>query len=180
MYFSESGKENTQKTIELALQTAKERGIRNIVIASNTGFSAMFLAESGLNVVCVTHTNGFAEKGKNELPIETRAALTEKGIKVLTASHVLSGAERALSTKFGGIYPIEIMAHTLRMLGQGVKVCVEIATMSLDAGLIPYGEKIIAIGGTVSGADTAVIITPSHAQYILETKIHEIICKPEL
>jgi hypothetical protein len=180
MYFSETGKANTEKTIELALQTAKKRGIENIVIASNTGYSAMFLAGSGLNVVCVTHVNGFSEKGKNELPVETRAELTEKGITVLTASHVLSGAERALSTKFGGIYPIEIMAHTLRMFGQGVKVCVEIATMSLDAGLIPYGEKIIAIGGTINGADTAVIITPAHAQYILETKIHEIICKPEL
>lgn len=44
---------------------------------------------------------------------------------------------------------MEIIANTLRMFGQGVKVCVEVATMALDAGLIPYGEDVIAAG--VSG-----------------------------
>jgi len=91
---------------------------------------------------------------------------------------VPSGAERGMSKTFGGAYPVEIIAHTLRMFGQGTKVCVEVAIMALDAGLIPYGEPIIAIGGTGQGADTAVIITPSHASGIFETKIHEIICKP--
>jgi len=33
------------------------------------------------------------------------------------------------------------------MLGQGVKVAVEVAGMALDAGLIPFGEEIIALGG---------------------------------
>ncbi len=64
------------------------------------------------------------------------------------------------------------------MLSNGTKVCVEVSVMALDAGLIPYGEPIIAIGGTGKGSDTAVIITPSHASSIFETKIHEIICKP--
>ncbi|MCL2055605.1 MAG: hypothetical protein FWH02_00105 [Oscillospiraceae bacterium] len=178
MYFEKPGKENTRKTIELALKTAKERGIGHIVIASNTGESAMPLANNGVNVVCVTHVCGFSEKGKNELSEENRAALQKSGVNVLTASHVLSGVERGLSTKLGGVYPAEIMAHTLRMFGQGTKVCVEISIMALDAGLIPYGEKIIAIGGTGRGADTAVIITPAHAQNVLETRVHEFICKP--
>jgi len=64
------------------------------------------------------------------------------------------------------------------MLGQGVKVCVEISVMALDAGLIPYGEPVIAVGGTGRGADTAVIIKPAHAKDILSTRIQEIICKP--
>jgi hypothetical protein len=114
------------------------------------------------------------------MPEDVRRQLMESGIKVLTTTHVLSGAERAMSRKFGGTYPVEIMAHTLRMLGQGVKVCVEIAVMALDAGLIPYGQPVIAIGGTGRGADTAVILTPSHASSILDTRIHEIICKPYL
>jgi hypothetical protein len=107
-----------------------------------------------------------------------RQQLITSGIKVLTTTHVLSGAERGLSRKFGGTYPVEIMAHTLRMFGQGVKVCVEISVMALDAGLIPYGQPVIAVGGTGEGADTAVILTASHASSILETRIHEIICKP--
>ncbi len=112
------------------------------------------------------------------MPQEKRAYLTEKGMRVLTASHVLSGVERGISSQASGMYPAEIMSHTLRMFGQGVKVCVEIATMALDAGFIRYGEKIIAIGGTQQGADTAVILTPAHANEIFRTYINEIICKP--
>jgi len=178
MYFTEPGKVNTQATVEQALFAAEQRGITHIITASNSGESAISLTECGLNVVCVTHVFGFTENGKNEMSKEVRAVLQRKGINVLTATHLLSGAERGLSAKFNGVYPVEIMAHTLRMFGQGVKVCVEIAIMALDAGVIPYGEKIIAIGGTIRGADTAIILTPSHAQYILETQIHEIICKP--
>ena len=50
--------------------------------------------------------------------------------------------------------------------------------MALDTGLIPYGEDIIAIGGSTRGADTAVIMRPAHANNVLDTKINEIICKP--
>jgi len=109
---------------------------------------------------------------------EIRRELIEAGVKVLTTTHVLSGAERGISRKFRGIYPVEIMAQTLRMLGQGTKVCVEIATMALDAGMIPYGEDIIAVGGSNSGADTAVILRPAHAADIFDTWISEILCKP--
>jgi len=179
MYFEEKGVENTETTLKLAIETAHNRGIKHLVVASNSGETVLKIEQSNhMNIVCVTHVNGFEEPGLNELPDEIRKELQDKGVKVLTTTHVLSGAERGLSKRFGGINPVEIIAHSLRMMGQGTKVCVEIATMALDSGLIPYGEPIIAVGGTIEGADTAVIITPSHASRILDTKIHEIICKP--
>jgi hypothetical protein len=109
---------------------------------------------------------------------ETKRRLEEGGIKVLTATHLLAGVDRALKNKFNGIYPAEIIAYTLRILGQGVKVGVEIACMALDAGLIPYGEDVITIAGSGKGADTALVIRPAHSNYFFETKIKEIICKP--
>lgn len=179
MYFAEEGKINTGKVAELVIDTALKRGIGHIVVASCSGETAgFFKGLDATNVVCVTHANGFAEKGKNEMPEEVRHELLNSGIKVLTTTHVLSGAERGISKKFGGAYPVEIIAHTLRMLGQGVKVCVEIAVMTLDAGLIPFGEPVIAVGGSGEGADTAVILVPSHAAGIFDTRIREIICKP--
>jgi hypothetical protein len=60
-----------------------------------------------------------------------------------------------------------------------MKVCFEIAVMALDSGLIPYGEVIIAIGGTMKGADTAIILNPVHLQNISETNIKEIILYAE-
>ncbi|MDL2263938.1 hypothetical protein LJC31_04720 [Synergistaceae bacterium OttesenSCG-928-I11] len=178
MYFSEKGKSNTRQTIDLAVKTAKERNIGQIVVASNTGETAEKLLDCGVNVVCVTHAYGYKEKGENEMPREMRAKLIEKGMDVYTSSHVLSGVERGISNHAKGMYPAEIMSYTLRMFGQGVKVCVEISTMALDAGLIPYGEKIVAIAGTQRGADTAVILTPAHANEIFRTYFHEILCKP--
>ena len=179
MYFDKPGKANTEKTIELALSAAEKQNIKHIVVASHTGFTAGKL--TGLddyNVVCVTGANGAREKGKNSMDETTKKALTEGGVRLVTASHVLSGVERGISTKTGGMYPAEIMAFTLRMLSQGIKVCVEIAIMALDADTIPLGEAVVAIGGTGNGADTAVVITPSHAASVFETKLHEIICKP--
>lgn len=178
MYWKSAGPAHTEKTVELALQKAKEYGIDTIVVASCSGKTAELAAGKAKNVVCVTHVDGFAKPGTNEMTVEARTKLTEKGVKLLTTTHVLSGAERGISKKFSGAYPVEIIAHTLRMLGQGTKVCVEIAVMALDAGLIPYGENVIAVGGTGKGVDTAVVIRPAHASAIFDTQIAEIICKP--
>lgn len=179
MYFNEKGKVNTNKCVELAIKTAVDRKIEYVVVASNSGNTAkLFSGKENLNIVCVTHAYGFSEPDKSEISQDALEELKAKGIKVLSTTHVLSGAERGISRKFGGVSPVEVMAYTLRMFGQGTKVCVEVAVMALDAGLIPYGEEIIAVGGSGHGADTAVIISPEHANNILDTKIREIICKP--
>ena len=177
--FEKPGRENSAETLRIALETARSRGIRHIVVPTNTGESAMFFQDCGdLNVVCVTHANGFRKPGELEMPMQRVRELESHGIKVLTTSHVLSGAERALSSKFGGVGPVEMIAHTLRMFGQGMKVCVEIAVMALDAGLIPFMEPVVALGGTGVGVDTAVILKASHASSILDTRVCEVLCKP--
>ncbi|GIM30155.1 hypothetical protein CPJCM30710_28210 [Clostridium polyendosporum] len=179
MYFNEKGKINTKKCVELAIKAAKDRNIKHIVVATSSGNTAkLFKDVKDINIVCVTHAYGFGNPGENEISAETIDELKSAGFKVVTTTHVLSGAERGISRKFGGVNPVEIMAHTLRMFGQGTKVCVEIAVMALDSGCIPYGEEIIAVGGSAEGVDTAVVIRPAHANNILDTKVNEIICKP--
>lgn len=181
MYWDTSGKQNTEKTLEVVKRTIKERDIKHVVVASSTGYTAKLFSEAnlGANLVCITHVVGFEAPGKMQFPEKLRQKLISSGVKVHTATHVLSGVERAISRKFSGAYPVEIMAHTLRMLGQGTKVCVEIAVMALDAGLIPYGEDIIAVGGSSEGADTALLMKPSHGSSIFDTWISEILCKPK-
>ena len=178
MIFSTSGPSQTDSAIALARAEVAKRGIRYVVVASNTGQTARLLQDCGAQVVCVTHAQGFAQPGENEMSAATRQALTQAGMRVLTTTHILSGVERGLSRTFGGIYPAEIMAATLRMFGQGTKVAVEIAVMALDAGMIPHGEPVLAIGGTGRGADTVLLLQPAHAAHVLDTRILEIICKP--
>ena len=63
------------------------------------------------------------------------------------------------------------------MLGQGIKVCVEIVVMASDAGLIPP-EDVIAVAGTGKGADTAVILKADSSNHFFQIKIREILAKP--
>ena len=184
MYFNSPGPENTGETVKIAIREAKERQVSHIVVASNTGETVLALAAEAQKqgyegkFICVPHVYGFKENGKNELSDESRKELEKQGIQVCIAAHTLSGAERCLSRKFQGVYPVEIIAHTLRMFGQGMKVCVEIGAMALDAGLVPWGQPIIALGGSGRGADTAAILSPAYSSAILDTKVHEILCKP--
>jgi hypothetical protein len=61
-----------------------------------------------------------------------------------------------------------------------MKVCVEIVLMAADAGLINVDREVIAIGGTSSGADTAIVVKPSHSMTFREFEIREIISKPRI
>ena len=181
-YFDKPGKENTAQTVELALAAAKDAGIQTIVVASGTGYTARYFkdaAQAGMHIVVVTHANGYRQPGDQELEPAVRQELEAVGMKVVTTTHVLSGAERGISTRFGGAYPVEIMAHTLRMFGQGTKVCVECAVMALDCGAIAPGP-VLCVAGTGGGADTAWILRPAHAQDILSTKLDRLVCKPIL
>jgi hypothetical protein len=174
-----TGPGNSEATVQAAAQRAEELGIREVVVASASGKTAVLAMKSfkGCKVVVVTHHVGFAEPWKLEMSERVASGLTEHGASIVTATHVLSGIERAFTGKFQGIYPSQVVAETLRLFGQGVKVCVEISVMAADAGKLS-GGPVVAIGGTGSGADTAVVLTPAHANRFLELRIHEIICKP--
>jgi hypothetical protein len=72
----------------------------------------------------------------------------------------------------------EIMAYTLRIFGEGMKVACEISLMAADAGLIRTGEPTVAIAGSGRGADTAIVLTAANAQAFFEMKVMEVLCKP--
>jgi hypothetical protein len=180
MHWDQAGAINTEGTIQLAINRAIELGIRHLVVASCSGENIKKILEknTNLNIVGVTHHVGFAGPGVDEMSSHTREELQARGVKLLTTTHLLAGVDRAIRTKFGGVYPAEIMAQTLRIFGQGVKVAVEIASMALDAGLIPYGEDIVSIGGSAQGADAALLIRPAHSNKFFQTEVREIICMP--
>ncbi len=180
VYFETPGKQNTKAVLELAKNYAQAEGISDIVVASTTGETGVKASKvfKGFSVVVVSHHVGFREPGVWELKKENRRKILENGAKILTATHALSGVERAVRKKFGTIMPLEIMAHTLRLLGEGPKVCVEITIMATDAGLIPVDREVIAIGGTGRGADTALVIKPATASRFFDLEIREIIAKP--
>ena len=180
VYFDSAGRHNTDVVLKLAKEYAEAEGIGDIVVASTTGETGAKAAQmfKGLNVVVVTHHVGFREPGVNELKEELRQQISGTGAKILTATHALSSVERAVRKRFGTLQPLELIANALRLMGEGVKVCVEIVVMAADAGLIPIDKDVIAIGGTGRGADTAMVIKPANASTFFNLKIRETIAKP--
>ena len=179
-YFDQPGLDNTEEVLRRAKERADELGIRAIVVASTrgeTGAKASVLFR-GFNVVVVTHCTGFGEPGVQELTEENRQTIEKNGGRILTGTHALMNVERAIRTRFGTAYPTEIVAQTLRLFGEGMKVAVEIVTMAADAGLIPIDHEVLSIGGTDRGADTAIIVQPANSAKIFDMTIEEIVAKP--
>ncbi|MGB5925556.1 MAG: hypothetical protein WBH01_05620 [Dehalococcoidia bacterium] len=126
----------------------------------------------------VTHANGFPAPDVQELTQQNRARILEKGGIVLTATHAFGGVGRAVRRRFNTYQVDEIIAQTLRVFGQGAKVACEIVLMAADAGLISTAEEVVSIGGTGSGADTALVVKPAHTHDFFELKVREVVGKP--
>ena len=175
--------ENTAPTLTLAIDKAKELSC-DIILSTTSGASALTAlamakdAEFTGKLIVITHVYGMREPGMNSLSDDDRQTLEDGGVAVVTAGHAFGGIERAISGKYSGVYPVEIMAQTLKMLSAGVKVCVEIGAMALDAGKAAHDRPSVVIGGTGRGLDTVCVMTPGYSSKIFDTKIHEILCKP--
>jgi len=178
--FERPGPVNTEKTLSIAIHEAGERGIRHLVVASTFGDTGVLCARriqgTDLKLVVVAHNTGFKAAGIQEFDPEKRKEIESLGGTILFGTMVLRSLGTAIRGKMGGSEQ-DLVAHTLRILGQGVKVCAEIAAMAADAGLIPI-EDIIAVAGTGRGADTAAIIYPQPSNLFFDMKVREFLAKP--
>jgi len=181
-YFEKTGLDNTEETIKLAYERAVELGIRDIVVASTHGGTALkaiqTFSDPKFNIVSVSICEGYKSEGW-AMSKEEREKLQVKGVKVLTSVHALGDdVSSAFTEKFGGKSFNEVVAQTLYRFCQGMKVCVEVVLMATDAGLIGVDEEVIAIAGTGEGADTAIVVQPTYPRRFLDLMIKEIIVKP--
>lgn len=181
-YYENKGQINTSETLRLAYDRAVELNIRDIIISSTHGGTVLqavdIFKNSKFNIIAVTISEGYKDKGWT-MTTEERTSLIKKGITIFTGTHALSGdVNTAFTQKFGGKSINEIIAQTLYLFSQGMKVCVEIVLMVADAGLISMDKEVISIGGTGGGADTAIVVKPAYPRKFLELKIREILAKP--
>jgi len=179
--FLQGGPQNTVECLELVKSAALERGISHVVVASTSGKTGMeaarILKDVGLHLTVVTHNTGFREPGEQEMSPQTKKALEGEGVIVYTGTMVLRGLGTAIK-ELQGYSQQDLVSNTLRMLGQGIKVCVEMAAMLADAGVVPI-QDIIAVAGTRQGADTAVVVYPQPSNRFFHMKVREILAKPK-
>ena len=70
-------------------------------------------------------------------------ALEARGIAVHTVTHAFGGLSRAMRSKFNTHVIGDIVANTLRIFGQGMKVAVEITLMAADCGAVRTDETVV-------------------------------------
>jgi len=183
VYFEFGGRHNTEATLKLARERAEKRGIKNVVLASITGFSAEKALEIFKDTDIKLTIVGIKGAGFPEFPKDLQERLRRLGHNFCYASDV--------QYEFPGQ-----VQDALRRFCEGLKVCVEVALVAADAGYVKPGEEIIAIGGTGmlgyekgGGLDTAIVIEAVKSKDFLQLesifgmkekrrRIREIICKP--
>jgi hypothetical protein len=182
VYFERPGPENTDRVLEIARRRAEELGIGTILVATTRGETGVRATRAfpDRRVIAVTHVTGFQEPNTQELEPVHRAEMERLGARILTATHALGGAGRAIRKKLGTYQVDEVIAYTLRLFGEGMKVAIEIALMAADAGLVRTDEEAISIAGTGQGADTAIVLRPANTHRLLDLRVLEILCKPRL
>jgi hypothetical protein len=156
-YFEERGPANTERTLELACQRAREAGIETIVLASTRGYTAGKALEmcSDLNLIAV----GIQ---RNRFPAGQAEQFQRTGKLIFSEEVDYS-------------YPSD-MQRAFRRFGQGTKVAVEVVVCAVQTGLVKEGAQVIGVGGSSQGADTALVIRASWD--FSDIHISEILCKP--
>jgi hypothetical protein len=174
-YFEEPGVADTETTLSLAMERAKDRGIEKILIASTRGDTARLLAQrltgTGIKMVVVPHQYGFGPAGQR-FPQSLVAALADQGHAVYFGTMLFH------TDGFFATGEPRLMANLLRTFCQGMKVVVEIVLMAANGGLVTPGERIVVVSGTGRGADTAVVALAATSTNLSDFHVTEIICKP--
>jgi len=150
----------TKKTLSLARKRAKDLGIEHFVVASSTGLVARMalVALAGRKVVVVGEDRSWYDAGL---------------IRDLQSNKVMILFSREVSYT----YPEDVQA-ALRRFCEGAKVCPEVVMLAADKEAVPPGTEVMAIAGTGSGADTAMVIVSARSRDFGELRIRELVCKP--
>lgn len=180
-YFEKPGKGNTDRCLELVADLVAE-GYQHVVVATTSGETAVLLAEklqgTGAKVVAVTHNAGYAGPNQDECGPDVRSKLASLGVPIFTGTILTRGIEAALMKKHQGIYPAYIVAQSLRMIAQGIKVAAEIVAEACDAGLLPEGKDVVAVAGTGRGADTVAIVESHATDRFFDIRFKQLVAKP--
>jgi len=180
VYYETPSEADTETTFLRARDRAESLGIRDVVVASTTGRTGVKACQffKGSRVIVVRHHAGFRAPGAQQMTPGNEKAILASGARIVTAGHAFSGIERAIRAKRDTIGPLELMADTLRLFGDGTKVCLEIVVMAADAGQVTMDQPVVAIAGTNEGADTALVVQPAHSNNFFDLYVKEIIVKP--
>ncbi len=169
-----------EDVIQIARERAEKFGVRNVVVATNTGASAEHVLDvfgAGYVIIAAGNPASAHERGLvHHLGIsdETKRRLEQKGIRVAFQDQSFaqkhydhSGASRCGTAELDarmrapdGFPVLTVVCNVLDWFGDGVRVCIEIAALAADAGVLPTDADCIAIArpGPMSNCPHAAVV----------------------
>ncbi len=171
-YFERPGPENTDSVLEAVKERLTDSKIKSVVVASELGSTALkaaeILKELGVKIICVTVYGGYQEALGREWPAVSgavREKLEGYDVEIIEKTPWIFGCTFDYWISNENAPSGQIHKFLSRLLGFGVKTCVEIALIACEAGAVSSNEEVICIAGTGwlgGGADAAIVIKPCH------------------
>jgi len=167
----------TATGIEGSLVYAASAAIRDAIAARGEATVHLDLlpGRDAANVLReVTHP-----RGPRSLATHLKSRLGIGGVKAALLHELLpretlhDGAALATALK-----ALPLRLARARPLDEAISSAGGVPFEALDAGLISTKEEVIAIAGTGSGADTAVVLQPANVHDFFDLRLQEILCKP--
>jgi hypothetical protein len=196
-YFSEPGPQNGDALIEAVKERTRELGLKFVVVASDSGNTALKVAEAlsdlKVKVVCVTAYAGvrlaWPRGGKwPSITGDTRRKLKDLGVKIVEETPWIFKGVTFDAQFLGRAAPSwTIHEFVCRTMGYGFKTALEVALIAAEAGAVPIDEEVVAIAGTGwlrGGSDCAIVVKPSAVPKTTDVEtgleVREIIAMPRL
>ncbi|KXH76377.1 MAG: hypothetical protein AM326_07095 [Candidatus Thorarchaeota archaeon SMTZ-45] len=189
LYFQYCGEINTEKTLLAARNRCKALGLTKVIVASETGRSALrvldVFKDLDIVLIVVTHYPASTWGPKGRIPIglsrseysETRETLISNGVKIVQSTRPFAPPSRSLD--WNAPTPEAIIDKTLEVFGAGTKIAIEAAIIAVDSGEVREGEDVISCAGTFKGLDTALCVRPTYTMNFFKSfEIREIIARP--
>ncbi len=169
-YFDKKGSGNTEELCRIVARRIGEGGIEAVVVATSTGSTALSMARAVAGATPVFAAN-FQSASWDQ---HTRPdADIQKEAQALGAAFMPEKPVARYLKDIDGHSP-----DSLRLLGQGMKVAVEVIMQAVEVGHIQPGATVIGVGGSSRGADVAIVARAAGPDELSKLWVSEILAKP--
>ena len=130
--------------------------------------------------------SAWAEQGLTRVSMgiaqANRQKLDNLKVKIVQGTIPFFGPSFSIRVHLRHITGLDLMAKTLELISTGTLVCLECVLMSVDAGVIPESQEVLALAGTERGLDTAWVIRSSASANLFHpskgVRFVELLAKP--
>ena len=166
-YFIDPGSQNTGELIESVKGRVRNGGLSKVVVASTSGETGVKFAKElkgSATVIAISH---------EKMNSVYKRQIAEHGGKACDKTHLALHAEG-----------VDDVRKTFYTFGQGFKVAVEVILIAADKGELNLYEDVVGVGGTGTGADTAIVARATTSREIFsedndkKLEIREIVAMP--